>query len=246
MADFLKDMFGWGSQATHATPLAPLDKNPRGYCDFRPQLFFQEVQTWHLAGSALEFKMNFETGVNQARFANSEVDLEAAGSEEKLRVAIQNATAVVNMSQSEGDEAEVTKRLVNAVTWQNTLQIRYILRSCYVTQEAALAALAEASSNGLEECVRLLLSAGASPSCCPRPLPLPLPSLQRNALHIACERGHEACAVLLIDAMQSREDIYLQTSPAGMTAFDLLRQQDLCGMARRLQQHADNHIYLQR
>lgn len=238
MSRFLQGVLGWDSAAPAAAPPS-LPKNPRGYCDFRPQLFFQEVQAWHLAGSALEFRMNISTGVNEARFAN-EANLERPGSEIALQSAVRHATTLVQAAESTGDEEEVTTRLVNAVTWQDPRQVEYILRSCYVTHPAALPALGEACYRGLEECVQILLQAGVSAaayfgqtggSSC-----------QKNALHIACENGHESCAVLLINSMQSKEDILLKTIPSDLNAFDILRRQDLSGMAKRLELHAENHF----
>jgi hypothetical protein len=245
MAGYLKDMLGWstGTQptTTAVTPQTLLPKNPRGYCDFRPQLFYQDLQTWHLAGSALEFRMNFSTGINQARFAN-DADIEAPGSEEALRSAMRNATTLVNSAQSDEDENEVTIRLSNAVTWQDTDQVEYILRSCYVTHQAVLPALAEACTRGLEGIVHTLLLAGASASAFLPSQSQQQGAIQKNALHVACENGHEACAVLLIENMHSREEIYLKPVFSDLTAFDILRRQDLGGMARRLEVHAENHL----
>ena len=38
---------------------------------FRPALFYQEVREFHIVDSGLEFKMDFETNVNHARFPNT-------------------------------------------------------------------------------------------------------------------------------------------------------------------------------
>ena len=38
---------------------------------FRPSLFYQEVREFHIVDSGLEFKMDFETDVNHARFPNT-------------------------------------------------------------------------------------------------------------------------------------------------------------------------------
>lgn len=247
MSSYLREMFGWSTATeTEVTPRLH-SKNPRGMCDFRPQLFYQPVQVWHLAGSSLEFKINLTTGINQARFAN-DADLEAPGSEEALESAMRNAVTLVKTSESDGEEGEgeVKVRLVNAVTWQDPMQVKYILQSCYVTHHIALPALAEACSRGLEECVQILLQAGTSASCYYSLQQQQQgggdSGLQKNALHVACENGHESCARMLINSMQSREEVYLKTKPAGLTAFDILRQQDLSGMARRLELHAENHL----
>jgi hypothetical protein len=242
---YFTDLLGWPSSSPPKHPIYL--KNPRGYCDFRPQLFFQEIQTWHLAGSALEFKMNISTGVNQGRFAN-DANLEAPGSEEALASAVKNATTIVTSSVSCDNEGEVSKRLINAVTWQDFNQVGYILRSCYVTANAASPALAEACARGYTDCVRILLEAGLSPTDYISPQPCDGQQqqnnsiFQKNALHIACENGHEECAVLLILAMNDVADILIKTVPSGLTAFDILRQQDMVGIAKRLENHVDNYL----
>mmetsp|Transcript_11474 Transcript_11474/g.18718 ORF Transcript_11474/g.18718 Transcript_11474/m.18718 type:complete len:254 (+) Transcript_11474:18-779(+) len=246
MASYINALFGWdkGSQSSTSMSHPSQSRNPRGYCDFRPQLFYQEVQTWHLAGSALEFKINMTSGINQARFAN-DLDLEDPGSEDALASAIRNATVLVKDTESH-DEGEVSKRLMNAVTWQDSAQVEYILRSCYVTLEAASPALAEASSRGFSECVSVLLNAGASPSDYLLPLSYSPQqcntSMQKNALHFACEGGHEDCAMLLISSMHSEEEVYKKSNPSALTAFDMLRKQDLNAIARRLELHAKSHL----
>jgi len=46
------------------------------------------------------------------------------------------------------------------------------------------------------------------------------------------EEGQEEVAKLLIDAMEAREEA-LTPTPTGQTAFELARQQELGGCARR-------------
>ena len=241
MSRFFHNMFGWNEsvQFTHGT------STPPGYCDFRPQLFYQEVMPWHIASSSLEFKMNMTTGVNEARFPN-DANLESPGSEEALQSAMNNATRLID-STDEDDEkkkmdnasSEVSKRLCNAVTWQDSQQVAYILRSCYVTQGAALPALIEASSQGVEECAKVLIGAGTSASAL-----VSFTSCKKNALHVACENGHESCAMILIDSMKSYDAIFQRTVPSNKSFVEVLQEQDLNGMAKRLKRHVEMHLSL--
>ena len=129
--------------------------------------------------------------------------------------------------QSPGDEAEVTKALSQASTWGKAEAVRHLLTSCYCTPASALPALAEAASKGHTDVVAVLLEAKASPAGLDH---------GKTAFHRAMEEGQEECARLLIDAMREREEAYIET-PAGHTALDLARQQELGGCARRAEAH---------
>lgn len=209
---------------------SPRPKLPQGYSDFRPQLFFQEVQHWHVVSSSLEFKLNIETGINYARFANDN-NLEAPESEGMLEEAMVRATTLVENVLSD-DSGEARKRLLNAVTWNDADQVRYIIRSCYITMNDSLVAIIEASSRGNEACVEALLKAGCSPSAM-------LHGSPKNAFHVACENGHEICARLLIDAMKSRDEAYITSKLNASTAFEIMRGQELHKMASRLEKYVE-------
>jgi hypothetical protein len=178
--------------------------------------------------------MNITSGINQARFMTS-VSIDD-GPEERLRDAIKNATKCVSAAETKEDISLVSTKLAAAATWGDKDQIGYILRSCYCSAEAALPALAEASSRGFEECVHILLAAGVSASSVES-------TSNKNALHVACEAGQESVASILISSMKSLDEVYapLEVGPdKRLTAFDLLRQNDLNSMAKRLEAQASS------
>ena len=200
-------------------------------CFFRPQLFYQPLQSWHIADSGLEFNVNMSTGIHKARFPNTS-NLDAEGNEDRLISATKAATTVVPKESSRGDGGLIRKKLESAVTWENSVELGYLLRSCYVTEQDALAALAEASSRGTCSCVSTLLSAGVS-GCAP----IPNSTTNKNALHMACENGQEEVARMIISSIDKIESVYqVCLCPDELTCFDLLRRSDLNGMARRLEE----------
>ncbi len=107
--------------------------------------------------------------------------------------------------------------------------LEYIIQSCYVTEPAAIPALEEASSLGLEGIVSVLLKAGVSPTNV-----LPSNATRKNSFMLACENGQEACATMLLKAMKGSGEAYLRNLN-GLTAFDILKSNDMNGMARRLE-----------
>ena len=66
---------------------------------FRPSLFYQEVREFHIVDSGLEFKMDFETNVNHARFPNT-VKIEENSS--RLQQMKEKACTIVGMEQQRG------------------------------------------------------------------------------------------------------------------------------------------------
>lgn len=205
-------------------------------CFFRAQLFYQVVQPWHIADAGLEFDMNITTGINKARFPNK-LEIDAPGNEARLQEAIAAGTKVVPPESGRGDSAAIQKRLESAVTWGKEEELGYLIRACHVTENDALAALAEASSRGFETCVGVLLGAGVSGST-----PVPNSSTSKNALHMACENGQEECAKLLISSCASEEEVYRPCTIGDqeITCFELLRRADLNSMARRLEAHSNS------
>lgn len=196
------------------------------FCYFKPALFFQQVQNWHIADSGLEFKMDISTGINQARFMTDGIDLELWPADRKNQ-AIETAEKIVSDAQGRGDSAALSRRLFESSTWGDHESLQYLLRSCYVTEETAVPAFTEACHKGFCTCVAVFLKAGMSPTKRIQE------STGKNAFHIACQNGHEECAMLLLEAMESREDALLLTD-SGETGFQLLRNNDMCGIARRL------------
>lgn len=197
------------------------------YCYFRPQIFYQKVESWHCTESKLDIKMNFETGENHARFlSDANPD---HGDSFLLSQFIENATKIVPDSEEKDDAATITDKLKDAATWGNDEMIGYIIRTCYVTEGCALPALGESCSLGFSECVRRLLDAGVSPGGAVNPA-------GANALHVACKNGQEECAKLVIQSMIKRGDEAEGTIlPDGSSVFELLRNNDMNGMARRLE-----------
>lgn len=208
-------------------------------CEFRPALFFQQLQTWHVANCALDFRINLTTGVNEARFI-TEVWFENIP--ERLANAKLEATKIVPDADARDDRAAVTKRITDAVAWGDTDQVRMILQTCYVTQACALPALGEAARRGFLDCLTILLNAGVSPSA----IVASSASGKKNAFHIACEHGQEECASLLITFMKSMEEVEQSISCTDdgieITAFELLRGGDMMGMARRLRAQAESQF----
>lgn len=199
-------------------------------CDFRAALFWQPVESWQIAHKGLEFKMNIETGITLARLISS-VDLDK--DPDQLRVEMERATHVMP-SEDGGEHADfhaVQRRLMNAATWGDLKQLGFILRSCYVTEECALPALGEVCASGHGECVKLLLKAGVSPS-----KHIPHNPAGKNALHIAVELGQEEIARDLIHAMVDMNEAYVTCFLRNQTAFDILRETDQNGLAKRLEQ----------
>lgn len=204
-------------------------------CFFRAQLFSQVVQKWHMVDPGLEFNLNMETGINTAKFPNT-LNLEDAENKDRLDEAMRLACRILPPAQGRGDGAKLQKRLLGAATWGNAEDLKYLIRSCYVTERDALPALAEACSMGHVNCVEILLAAGVS-AC----EPIPGSATEKNALHVACENGQEECARLLISSVKGMDEVNKTCKcPEDMTCFDLLRKNDMNGMARRLEAHANS------
>jgi hypothetical protein len=197
------------------------------HCYFRPALFWQTVQSWHVADIGLEFKVNLSTGVNQCRFPNT---LNIEENECMLSEAKATATRLVRRVEGREDAAALSKRLRDAATWGDADLLTTLLRSCYVTQDVALPALAEASARGLAPIVDILIAAGVDAGEV-------IPELGKNAFHIACEAGQELVATSLLRSMQSLADVERRTAAriGAKTGFELLRLNDLGGIARRLE-----------
>ena len=188
------------------------------FCCFKPALFFQEVKSWQAIDSALEIKMDMASGKNFAQFPGSEL------SEERLLISKANALKVVSESEprSLADAAILSRRLFDASTWGDSESIEHILRTSYVTEAVAYPAFLEAARRGFADCVKVFLSADVSPNLTPN-----------TALHEACAFGQEECAMLIIAATTSKSDA-LPRNKNGDTPLDILRTNEMNGIARRL------------
>jgi len=197
---------------------------------FRPALFWQELlEDGHVCDAGLEFKMNFETGKNQCRFPTKGMPIEDDA--ERLAAAVKAQTTVVPESQARDDTEVLSKKLLAAATWGDAELVARLLRTCWVTQSVALPALAEAAARGKEQVTAVLLRAGVDPA---RVVP-GRPS-GKNALHLACEAGQEATASLLLDARwMPNSAAVMRRTAAGFTFLELLRNQDMGSVARRLE-----------
>ena len=204
--------------------LAGLAFQQQEHCYFRPALFYQTVQPWHVADAGLEFRLNFETQFNEARFPNT-IDFQTHP--ERLEELKKKATCIV--AEGRDDRPRLLRRLRNATTWNRPEEVLELIRTCYVTKDIALPALHEASASGFLSIVELFIQAGTSPEDVG-------PESTKNALHIACENGHEEVARYILTNMPSKEAVMSKTLDArGLNAFEILRENDMGMMARRLE-----------
>jgi hypothetical protein len=203
----------------------PQDLGP-GQIYFRPAICYQElIKGVHVCDGQLEFKLDFESGKNQARFGTGVVVEKGSARYNEI---MDRQLSVVNDAEGRGDEASIRDRLMAAGSFGNAEEIAYLIRTCFVTRTLASQVLCEIAREGSVDVVQVLLKAGASPH-------YPNTKLDnKTALHFACESGYEEVASMLIRAMPTREDAYSKTK-SGKTAFDLLREQDMNGVARRLE-----------
>ena len=197
------------------------------FCSYKPSLFFQEVKTWQAIDKALEIKMDLATGLNFAKFPTAGGEL----TPERIELAKVQALKVVLEGKSAAEANMLSQKLFDASTWGDTSSIEHILRTCYVTEDMALSALAEAARRGFANCVEIYLAAGVSPTKVARDVHN---AGGRNALHEACAHGQEACAELLIAATTDEAQVLLKTE-SGATAFDILRANEMNGIVRRLE-----------
>ena len=198
------------------------------FCRFRPQLFYQQISSWHECEPSLEFRMNMTTGVNEARYmVNDGVNVE--DNLERLQESINAATRVA----SEGDKchghALVLQKLLAAATWGDENTVGYLLRSCYVTESMGIKVLAEAISRNYPSIVKLLRVAGVSE------WKLDVSS-NKNAFHVACENGFEEIASTFLSSVSDHliGAVYIKNMN-GEDGFDILRRHDMNGIAKRLE-----------
>lgn len=202
------------------------------HCIFRPQIFYQEISSWHACEAALDFKMDITRGISQAKYL-TEIDLEN-GPEDRLKAAILSATKCVSSHLVKSDVSVVGKKLLAAASWGNSELLGYMLRSCYCSVEYAVPSLLEASRGGFNSCVQILLDAGV-------PAASIEPHSRKTAFYAACESGQEEIAALLISKMGSLQEVYTKCDfgvDQSLTAFDVLRIKDMNGVAKRLEAKA--------
>lgn len=194
---------------------------------FRPALFWQEVQPWHIVDAGLEFRMNFETKKNEARFPSS---LEIESNPNRLEDLKRKSRCTVPSQDGRDDKAALEKRLCSAATWNRHEEVNLLLMTCYVTREIAIHALFEAVSRGSVESVELLLLADANL------VTMLHPKYGKNVVHVAAECGQEKILSLLVELAPSRRDIVdTRDEKRGLSVFDILRANDMGGILRRIQ-----------
>eukprot|EP00656_Telonema_subtile_P009345 TRINITY_DN14393_c0_g1_i1.p1 TRINITY_DN14393_c0_g1~~TRINITY_DN14393_c0_g1_i1.p1 ORF type:complete len:243 (-),score=60.26 TRINITY_DN14393_c0_g1_i1:360-1088(-) len=192
---------------------------------FRPQLFWQEVLSSQMAERGLDFRLGIG-GKNYARIMG------AAEVPEDSAYALSCAKCV-DPCASPGDEPLVDKALREAATWGDPVAVRKLLCSCYCTPASTGAALGEAAAMGFVDVVQVLLNAGARPTMRPN---------GKTALHRACEEGQEQAARALIQASSSWGEVLVLTVGGEKTAFELAKDLDMGGMAKRLEQYCEEHL----
>ena len=209
---------------------------PAGRMAFRPQLFWQEVLPEHVVGTSLEIRMGvgeLSDGKNYARLKAPADGGQAVAADGGYAA----AQARLVEASPHGDEDVVSEAVSASATWGDAKRMSLLLGSCYVTEAAGTAALSEASANGHQEVVALLLKAGAKAGS--------LAYHGKTALHRACENGHEAIATMLLKHMAARpenggrEAVWQRDSQHSLTAWELASQLEMGGVARRLRTLAE-------
>eukprot|EP00658_Telonema_sp_P-2_P025541 TRINITY_DN20291_c0_g1_i4.p1 TRINITY_DN20291_c0_g1~~TRINITY_DN20291_c0_g1_i4.p1 ORF type:complete len:197 (+),score=36.88 TRINITY_DN20291_c0_g1_i4:124-714(+) len=179
----------------------------------------------HMAERSLEFHLGLGESKNFARIAGgAEVDKDSAYA--------LNCAVCVDPRDSPGDEQIVEEALREAATWGDPVAVRKLLSSCYCTPATTAAALGEAAAMGFCDVVALLLKAGSRAT---------MRANGKTALHRACEAGQEEAARVLIQSVSS-EDQAMCLTDSGKTAFELARDQDMCGLVRRLEAFLKEHL----
>jgi len=196
---------------------------------FRPALFYQVIQPYHIVDSGLEFKMNFDTKENKARFPNT---INFENNPERLEQLKKQACAIVNQNQQRDDRRILIRRMKNAATWNDIKTIQIMISTCYVTPEVAIPTLIEAISHGHIDIVKFLIDETGCPitKFCSQ-------STIKTPLHHAAESGHENILKLLLSKIETKEECLLPTADTiNQTIIDILRNNERSIMARRILQ----------
>eukprot|EP00943_MAST-04B_sp_MAST-4B-sp1_P000081 g81.t1 len=194
---------------------------------FRPALFYQVIQPYHIVDSGLEFKMDFDTKVNKARFPNN-VDFK--NNPDRLALLKKQACKIVNESKKRDDWQNLLQRMKNAATWNDLETVKTLVQTCYVTPEIAIPTLLEAISNGHIDVVKFLIEVAGTPSneFCSQ-------STIKNPLHVAAENGHENILQMLLSNLSTKEDCLVPTNDVTkQTIIDILKNNDMGMMAKRI------------
>ena len=117
--------------------------------------------------------------------------------------------------------------LESKCSWGNVAGVEELLRSRQFAHADLHAALCETARKGHLQVLQVLLDAGA-PAGAQTPAGM-------TALHFAAQEGEEDACRLLVRHLPDRGSCE-QRNSRGLTAADLARERDLCGVARRLEQ----------
>lgn len=206
---------------------------------FRPCLVYQEISADHVCDKRLEFRSNFETGLNHGRFSSSlfgnDIDQDTLENSSPARQELlDKQLTFVPDADIRADKDTIITKLKTAAAFADTDLMKYLIRTTYCTFTIGSQVLAETVKEGNLEVVQLLLECGANPGYVMHQLD------DRTSLHFAASIGREDVCSKLIQNMKKKEDAYKKTGSSGMTAFEILiHEQDLGMMARRLTKLAD-------
>eukprot|EP00747_Dinoflagellata_sp_TGD_P188872 gnl/TRDRNA2_/TRDRNA2_48469_c0_seq1.p2 gnl/TRDRNA2_/TRDRNA2_48469_c0~~gnl/TRDRNA2_/TRDRNA2_48469_c0_seq1.p2 ORF type:complete len:307 (+),score=84.86 gnl/TRDRNA2_/TRDRNA2_48469_c0_seq1:40-960(+) len=187
----------------------------KGRLRFRAQPFFQEVLEDHILDGGLEIKMDMERGVNMARLPSGQT---------------------VDYSGIESNYPEVKDALRAAATWNDPARVQLLVGTCFYDSATMSPALLEAAAKGYTEVVAVLLNGKNGMS---KASATALDSAEgTSALHRAMMNGHEEICKMMIDTLESAE-VARPLNKQGLDPFEATRQEDLGGVARRMQKYLD-------
>ena len=183
----------------------------------------------HLRG---DYEVNFHLERLTAAVCPSPAQLSAQHSRANNRRLAQmrrEAERIVPDADGRDDAAALEKRLCDAATWGHADVVSDLLRTCYVTRAVAVPALGEAASKGNVDVVKVFVVADSRMAFALHA------KYGKNALHAAAERGHEAVLSVLVECAKERADLYgIKEAARGMSVLQLLRANDMNGLARRI------------
>ena len=211
-----------GTRSTVAPPAARQAGGfPAGKLMFRPQPYWQAIRPDHITPSGLEFRLSMESGGSTARL-KTKVEIEPDSDFAR------GSAKVVKCEAAKGDGEFLSSVLRETAADADAAGLVRLLQSCFVTREAAEAAVCESAKLQTAECLGVLLGAG-----CPATAALS----GKRALHFAVESSSEACAKLLIDNLEARE-VHRRDARTKRSALEEARVADMLRLARTLAAYA--------
>lgn len=117
-----------------------------GQIYFRPTIAYQELLPGvHVCDGQLEFKLDFKSGLNQARFGTGIIVEKNTSRYEEI---MEKQLNCVEDNASRGDEIAIKNRLISAGTFGKLEDIKYLIRTCHVTKSLASEVLCELAKEG--------------------------------------------------------------------------------------------------